>query len=134
MFVPALERIRHLPPELLDSLDVPTLLVSSDVVVEGANEAALALVEKALPSVQGTPGGEVFGCVNADLPGGCGRSSLCSACTVRNTVVKTYRSGRSGIRVRAVLQVWSGGAPRDVGFLLTTEKVGDRVLVQVEPR
>ncbi len=119
--------------EFLESMDIPTLMVSGDVVVDGANEAALALVEKALPSLQGKPGGEVFGCVNADLPGGCGRTSMCSACTVRNTVTETYRSGEGRFQVQAVLQVWSGGAPRDMGFLLTTEKVGNRVLVQVEP-
>lgn len=77
-------------------------------------------------------GGDVFDCVNAKLPGGCGMTELCSACTVRNTVTHTYRTGESQIGVPTTLRVQQEGVTKEVVFDLTTEKVGDRVLVQVE--
>jgi PAS domain-containing protein len=119
--------------DFLESLEVPTLLVDREVRVQVANPPTLEMVGKSREEIEGYLPGEVFRCVNADLPGGCGQTELCSACTVRNTVNETYETGESRIRVPATLRVrWDGESAR-IKFLLTTEKAGERVLVQVEP-
>jgi len=118
--------------EFLESLGIPTLLVDGPGVVEGANSGVLGLVGKTQGEVDGRLGGEVFDCVNAGLPGGCGRTVHCSACTVRNTVTRTYTTGKSETRVPAILKVRPEGIPEEIAFYITTEKVGDRVLVQIE--
>jgi len=119
--------------EFLTSLDIPTFLTDGNVRVERANADALALVQKDREQVEDHLGGEVFECVNAGLPGGCGKTEKCSACTVRDTVTHTYLTGESHIRVPATLRVQQKGGVEELSFYITTEKVGDRVLVQAEP-
>ena len=113
-------------------MDFPTLLVDGEGRVRTANPDALAMVGKNQVQVEDQLGGDVFECVNASLPGGCGMTELCSACTVRNTVTHTYLTGESQIGVPATLRVRKEGVTEEIFFDLTTEKVGDRVLVQVE--
>ena len=120
--------------EFLESLEIPTLLVSGDGIVGRANQEAMGLVGKNEAEVDGRPGGEVFDCVNSTLPGGCGRTIHCSACTIRQTVTHTYETGESRSQVPAVLKIRPHGVPEQISFFVTTEKVGDRVLVQIDPR
>lgn len=119
--------------EFLESLDLPTILVDGEGRVRRASAEALGMVAKDREDVEGFLGGEVFQCVNANLPGGCGQTELCSACTVRNTVTHTYRTGEAQVRVPATLDVTDKGSPREMAFHLTTRKVGSKVIVQIEP-
>jgi PAS domain-containing protein len=118
--------------EFLAGLDVPTFLVDDDGRVRAANPGTLGMVGKTEDQVTGQLGGKVFSCVNADLPGGCGMTELCSACTVRNTVTETYETGQSQVRIPSTLRVESEEGEIELAFFLTTEKVGGRVLVQIE--
>ena len=117
----------------LESLGIPTLLVTGDVVVEGANLLAREMVGPTQDSLAGKFGGEVFDCVNATLPGGCGQTVHCSACTLRRTVTETHTTGESQLRVPATLKIHPEGLTQEIVFYVTTEKVGDRVLIQIEP-
>jgi len=135
----------------LESLGIPTLLVTGAVVVDGAlgeegvvgvagaivvdgaNEKALEMLGKSQDAVGGKPTGQVFDCINADLPGGCGRTVHCSACTLRNVVTQTFTLGEGQIRVPVALEVRLGGSTEEKLFLVTTEKMADRVLVRIEP-
>jgi hypothetical protein len=117
----------------LDSLDIPTFLAGGDMRVKRANSDILGLVGKEKAQVEDHLGGEVFECVNSFEPGGCGKTEKCSACTVRNTVTHTFDTGESQVQIPAILKVRQEGGPVEMKFHLTTEKVGDRVLVQVEP-
>jgi hypothetical protein len=56
----------------------------------------------------------------------------CAGCTVRNTVEHTYETGLSMIRVPATLTVDQGTGEETVALFVTTEKIGDRVLLQIE--
>ena len=119
--------------EFLNALSVPTFLVDGSGRVETANAAGLGMVEKTEAEVADHLGGEVFDCVNAELPGGCGQTEFCPACTVRNTVTATHRTGKSHHRVPATLTIRRGQKMMEMSFVLSTEKVGERVWVQVEP-
>lgn len=116
----------------LSSLDVPVILVSDDVEVLDASPGALAMLGKARETVLGRLGGEVFECANAHLPGGCGRTVHCSGCTLRQTVTSTWETGLPQVRVPATLEVTPNGGPERIDLLVTTARVGDRVVLRIE--
>jgi hypothetical protein len=119
--------------DFLSSLEIPTLIVDGEGRVQAANAETLDMVQKELDAVEGYLGGNVFSCVNANLPGGCGKTELCSACTVRNTVTHTYQTGETQLRVPASLEVSGKGGVKELEFLLTTQRMGERVLLRIEP-
>jgi hypothetical protein len=48
-------------------------------------------------------------------------------------VTSTWETGRTCSRVPATLEVTSPGEPERIAFLITTAKVGDRVLLRIDP-
>jgi hypothetical protein len=118
--------------EFLDMLPEPVLLVDERARVLGANEAARRTVPDSTAVGPDQLLGEVFECVHAQSPGGCGRTIHCSGCAIRRAVTDTYRTGESSLRVPATLTLGPEGEPSPVRLLVTTEKVGDRVLLRVD--
>lgn len=119
--------------DYLASLNVPIFLADGDGRVQGASPVALEMLDKTHEEVHRHLGGEVFDCVNSALPGGCGHTDFCSACTVRNTVMASYESGESHNRVPAALTIRRNGEVQEMSFLLTTERLGNGVLIRVDP-
>ena len=118
--------------EYLNMLEVPVLAVDSDVVVKIANDEACRLVCKQPQDIADRKGGDVFECSYARLPGGCGKDVHCSGCTIRLTVEETYRTGNPRLRVPAFLRYGGPGAERDISMHVSTEKVGDLVLLRID--
>jgi PAS domain-containing protein len=87
--------------EYLDQFGAPVLVVDGQGRVAAANGAALALLGKPYRRVQGLLGGEAMECAWARLPGGCGQTIHCTACTIRNLVMETMRD-KQGRRRRWV--------------------------------
>jgi PAS domain-containing protein len=119
--------------KFLSELGVPVLMVDDDVRVLDANPAALSMLDRTEETVLGHLSGEVFECVNSRLPGGCGRSVHCSGCTLRRTVTSTWETGQTCSRVPATLEVTPAGEPERIALLITTAKVGNRVLLRIDP-
>jgi hypothetical protein len=113
-------------------LTFPVLLVTEEGEIRAANQKALSLAGKPEMDLMGQKGGDFFQCVNANLPGGCGRTVHCPGCTVRNTVLNTFETGEPRVRVPATLTVEPQGNREEIALFVTTEKVGDRVLIQIE--
>lgn len=122
--------------EYLESLAVPTVLVTQEGAVNSANSQALTLLGKELAHIQGQPGGNVFECAYAELPEGCGHTVHCSGCTIRNTVTDTWETGEPRVRVPAYLQQSSGAGaekkPVRLELLISTEKRGGVVFLSIE--
>ena len=118
--------------QFLDSLGVPLLVVDDDVVVLGANEQAEAALDMKKPSLVGLKGGDVIHCVNAALPGGCGGTVHCRTCTIRNTVRTTYETGQACSNVVTYPDIEVSGARKSMNLSISTEKVGDVVLVRID--
>jgi hypothetical protein len=118
--------------KFLDALAVPVLAVDSDAVVKIANSAACARLNKPPADVQDKGGGEVFECAYARRSGGCGRDVHCSGCTIRNLVSETYRTGQARVRVPAYLCQGTTGEEAGISMHLSTEKVGDLVLLRID--
>jgi hypothetical protein len=118
--------------KFLDGLQFPIVLVDDQGVVRTGNDPACQLLHKGLHEVEGFRGGEVFRCSNAILPGGCGNTVHCSGCVIRRTVMETHATGKSCLKVPALLKQQSSTDPQEVRFLISTEKVGDYVWLRVD--
>jgi PAS domain-containing protein len=94
--------------EFLNRLAVPVVVVNAQGEVSLANQRALKMLGKSLDRVKGFKGGEAMECAHARLPGGCGNTVHCQACTIRNSVMETFETGRSLQRVPAYLNRWNG--------------------------
>lgn len=111
---------------------MPVVLVTEEVRVVDANPAAVDMLGGDPEALIGHLGGEVFGCENSVLAGRCGTTPQCEACTVRQTVTATWESGEPRVRVPAMLAVMSHAKPTKVRFLVTTARVGDKVLLRID--
>lgn len=118
--------------EFLDSLGFPVTVVSGNVEVLAANHSARILAGKNGDDVVGRLLGEVFECVHSRLPGGCGRTIHCSGCAIRRTTTDTYLTGRAHRRVPATFTFGPEEVALTHDFFLSTEKVGQRVLLVIE--
>jgi PAS domain-containing protein len=116
----------------LDRLPVPILVIDDAPRVFTANEAARLLLGKDLPAIEGRRGGDVIECVHAGAPGGCGEQVHCKSCTIRNTVLETFQTGDGFRRVKAYPDIQVGQSVKTFTVEITTEKVGDFVLLQVD--
>lgn len=116
----------------LDGLGAPVAVVDSEGTVRAANRQLCELVKQDLSSIEGSKGGDVFECVHAQLPEGCGQTIHCSACTIRRTVMETHSTGHSRERVPASLLAGRPGSARRSELLISTEKVGDYVFLRVD--
>jgi hypothetical protein len=118
--------------DFLDQFSGPVLLVSSEGRVVTANRKGLSLLNKTPENVDAKLGGDVFGCRYAALPGGCGKTVHCKACTIRNTIMDTLQSGKSNMRVPAYPDLHRITGDNRVRFLITTERVGQAVLLRID--
>lgn len=118
--------------QYLNGLMAPVAVVDPEGVLQAANTQLCELVSQDLSAVRGKRGGDVFECEYAGLPGGCGHTDHCSACTIRREVTETMRTGRSRERVPASLQQGSPGRARPVELLISTERVGSHVLLRID--
>ena len=117
--------------EFLEQISVPVVLVSYEGTVKTANRQACALLGKELSQIEGSPGGDVFECAYALLPGGCGGTYHCSGCVIRRSVMDTHQTGKPAYRIPATLKQNSPGHPQEIKFLISTEKCGAYVILKI---
>ncbi|MBI9020288.1 MAG: hypothetical protein JEZ10_03405 [Verrucomicrobia bacterium] len=119
-------------PVFLNTLAAPVVAISQTGNVLTANRQAQSLLQKELSDIAGYTGGEVFDCAYSRLPGGCGNTIHCSGCTIRNTVMDTFQDGQSRMKSPAYLNRGAPGDPQKIALLISTEKVGDVVLLRID--
>ena len=117
---------------MLDSLPAPIFVVDGDAVVQGANKLGYEYLNKRPEEVKHKLGGNVFDCAYAQLPEGCGRTIHCSGCAIRRSVYHTYETGESLIEVPATLRYGDPTAPGAIAMLISTEKMGNVVLLRID--
>lgn len=116
----------------LDKLPEPVLVMDSDVTISFLNRAAQSLTGKGPEEAFGRRGGDVFECIHAQRPEGCGRTIHCSGCVIRNSVTSTQRTGEPNVLVPATLKKGDPDDPRSVALTITTVKRGDIVLLRLD--
>ena len=118
--------------EFLDRLGPPILLVESEPRVRTANKQARDLLGKELPEIENRMGGDVIECVYAKRPGGCGSQVHCKSCTIRNTVLETFATGKSFVEVPAYPDIQQFGEVKTMRLIISTEKIGNVVLLRID--
>jgi hypothetical protein len=116
----------------LDSLPVPIVVVDPEGTIKTANDKTQKMLGKDLLAIEGYKGGVVFECCFARLPEGCGNTMHCSACTIRRAVMGTFATGKSNARIPAYLNQENSEGVREIRLLISTEKVGDVVLLRID--
>jgi len=118
--------------DFLDSLPVPVLAVDDQAHVQIVNAAAEDLLGRPRPALEGHLGGDVMQCAYARLPGGCGQTAHCKACTIRRTVMATHETGRTQVAVTARQTIQTPEGPEARRVIVSTRKQGELVLLRLD--
>jgi hypothetical protein len=118
--------------EFLDSLPFPVFVINAEQLLVGANHHARNMVSTPFDEDSPALGGEVFQCVHAVKPGGCGNTVHCKTCTIRNCVIETATTGEAMRHVEAFMDLGDATGAKHVRFAITTEKLGEVVLLSIE--
>jgi hypothetical protein len=116
--------------EYLARFDFPVILVEGDVRLVAINKPASDLLGHPPRELVGLLGGEALECAYARLPGGCGKTTHCPACIIRNSVTRTHLTGEALTRVPATLK----RRDQSLVLLISTAREGELVRVTIEPQ
>ncbi len=116
-------------PAFVARFPFPVVLVEAEGRVVAMNEAACGFLGRQPREVVGLLGGEAMECAYARLPEGCGKTTHCAACAIRNSVQETHRTGRTLTRVPATLR----RASQQHQLLVSTRLEGKVVRAAIEP-
>lgn len=117
----------------LNGLPAPVVVVDGEGRVIAANKSAgLLLRVEPWDMAAGKLCGEVLSCVHAQLPGGCGRTVHCSGCAIRHAFEHTAATGEPVRDAHAFAHRRTPDAVVDQAYLVSTERLGPLVLVQME--
>jgi transcriptional regulator of aromatic amino acid metabolism len=130
IFGPLTQRVTLM--EFLDSLAAPVVVADATGKVNYANKQAQALLHKEASDIEGTNAGDVFECAFAKLPEGCGKTTHCDGCTIRNTVMITFQSGMGHVKLPAQLNQGTQDNYQEAQLVISTEKVNDVVLLRID--
>ncbi len=118
--------------EYLYTLSYPVVLLNSELAVNLMNSAGRKITEKTEKEAYMHKLGEVFECENSYKEGGCGGSICCSGCTIRRSIIKTFRTGEELDNVPAVLHKKEDCGSTNVNMLVSTRKQGGVVLLIIK--
>jgi signal transduction histidine kinase len=80
---------------IFDAVNVGLLLINEEGVVKQVNHTLSRWIGRDLAACPGVRPGDFVGCVHAiGDPAGCGHTSYCAACPIRNTFQSALRSGQ----------------------------------------
>ena len=119
--------------KFLDSFNMPVVMLDVDGRAITANRNALDLLKKELVAIKHVLLGNIFECAYSRLPGGCGKTTHCSGCTIRSAIKDTFTTGRSNIKLPATVAYNRDDLREGVSLLISTEKALNYVLLKFEP-
>lgn len=104
---------------ILDAMPFPVFAVDFDVRIVDFNLTASKMLDQDRLMVISRRAGEILHCVHStEGPGGCGRSSHCSDCMIRNSV-NAALSGMKPVRSVAKMDLVTDGKLTEASFLVT---------------
>ncbi len=119
--------------DFLDALPGAVLMLDAGHTIVGVNTRGQSLLAAETGhQLVGKLRGEVFQCVNASKPGGCGRTVHCKTCTMRRVVTETFRTGKPRDKVPAYMDLSDITGNRRVRYLISTRKRGDVILLKID--
>jgi PAS domain-containing protein len=117
--------------DFLDELNIPVVLVDSGGVVQAANRMVCRMLGKDQLQMEGFFGGEVFECIYAKLPEGCGNSIHCSGCAIRRAVMETFSTGKGVTGYPATLKQQTPAGVQELSLSISTEMFTDYVMLRI---
>lgn len=122
----------HSLESYLNRFNVPVFVVDANYCIVSANDQGQVLAVHDLEEIRGDLTGDVFGCLHADDPDGCGESLHCRTCTIRNTIKQVIETGDPCLHQLACQDLDTVIGPRSVSFIISAEKAGDSVLLKID--
>ncbi|MBI9104744.1 MAG: hypothetical protein JEY99_20175 [Spirochaetales bacterium] len=121
-------------PDFLDTLNIPAMTISKELIIHSLNKKASLLFTKPASQIRGIKHGKISSCPNEKKQKDCGNYSKCMDCVIRNAVLKTFNTGKgvSKLPVPDYLANDSTNRKKDHSFEITTGKVGNLVLLCIE--
>ena len=116
----------------LDEFAGPVFLVDSTNKIITANSNGLALMDRPPDEIEEKKIGDVFECPHASMSEGCGNSTHCKTCTIRSAIIETSQTGQARLQVPAFADLHSFSKIKKSKFAISTEKVGDAVLLRID--
>jgi len=117
--------------DFIQGFGFPIVLVNSAVEVIEANQSALKFFGKEKRDVEGRLGGEVLECLHASETGGCGKTTHCVACAIRNSFNTTYHTGIPQIDVDSYQRIVTKEGQKTVHLKISTIKMSDTVFLKI---
>lgn len=127
MFIAMVEPIEN----FLNRFKVPVMVINNEERVVALNLKGLDMAGH-IKSDARLRCGDAIECINASKPEGCGRTVHCRACTIRNSVLHTYSTGQPLKNIPAYPDLQSFDTFKQNNFLISTEKVGELVILKIE--
>lgn len=125
----AINNLRIPLKTFLDNIGKPVLIVDNDGNIREGNALIRNMLHK--EDFIGIKGGDLLECKNAGLPEGCGNTPFCNGCKIRNTVNKTYNTGKPYKNVTAFIEKYDKDQLITTPITFSTKKVNDYVLLQI---
>ncbi|MDD3518744.1 MAG: PAS domain-containing protein [Chromatiales bacterium] len=117
----------------VDGIDAPVLLMQREPrQVVTANTQALRMFGKDLSQTEGHRGGEVFDCVHAFTPAGCGKDVHCESCPIKTAVLDSFATGAPSGEVQSRLTVVKDGASGLRDMQVSTAQAAGLVLLRID--
>ncbi len=108
---------------ILNAIPLPIFFVDEDIQIHELNTAATQTFGLDRNLVLKQRGGDALHCLHAsETPEGCGRSSVCSDCVIRNSIVSCL-SGEGIHRRRMKFKVMHGTINRELELLITASPI-----------
>lgn len=118
--------------DFLNKIPFPVLAVDVEGNVSLMNQQAEQSLQKTNENYKGKPGGDIMECMYSFLPDGCGNTIHCTACTIRNTVMKTHETGQEQQNVVAYQYLKTTDGNQKFEILISTLKIGEVVVVKIK--
>jgi hypothetical protein len=104
--------------DTFNAIPFPLMVVDEDVSILSWNAAALKLLNN--EEIYSQRGGDVLHCIHSmETIQGCGNSSFCKTCIIRNSVKKSILGGKV-YREKTVMELKNGMSTKEIPFMVTT--------------
>lgn len=119
--------------EIVDTFEAPILLLDNNLRIQAANDRAQKILGRPLADIKNFLPGDVMECINARLPGGCGRAIHCQACALRRALETTMATG-AGVEKSPAFQdaYQEDGSILRHFYYISTEKMEEFILLRID--
>ena len=117
---------------ILNLIQEAVFIVDSNGIIKATNRSGERMLCKKSGDIEDHLGGAAFECSYSRADGGCGRTIHCKTCTIRNIVMDTLSTGKGYQHVPAFQSIETGKGTKLLKFLVSTEKVKDRIFLRID--